>query len=301
MENSKRRRVEEILQECAPVLVCYSGGVDSSTLLAVATQVLQPEQYVAVLVDTPTLPRRTLEAALAQVEAMGVSAEVVRTGEFEREDFRANPVERCYLCKATWYAELAEFATRRGLKTILHGENADDDPNERPGARAAEEFGVVAPFREAGVTKREIRLWATELGLPCADAPASPCLATRIPHGMPITKELLGLVERGEEVLRSRGFRIVRVRIKETPRVNVEAATGCSGKSRKSGEPKVSIQSTLPTLSILPPANNALIQVSPEETPRLLAEWAAVREELLAVGFVRVEVDEHGYLGAGLL
>ena len=150
--------------------------------------------------------------ALAVARSLGARVEVIATQEFENEQYASNPPNRCYYCKAELFAKMNALARERGFSAIAYGENADDPAHLRPGSKAAAEFAVVAPLKEAGLTKAEVRELSRFYGLPTADAPAQPCLSSRIPHGTTVTREALGLIERGEETVRSLGFRVFRVR-----------------------------------------------------------------------------------------
>lgn len=208
---AKVRRLEEILRAHAPLLVAYSGGVDSTCLLAVAHRTLG-EGAVGVIADSPSLPRRALAEALAVAGELGVKVEVLRTQEFEDPRYTSNPSNRCYFCKAELFSKMEELARARAFAAIAYGENADDPAHLRPGSQAAAEFSVLAPLKQAGLAKAEVRELSRRLGLATSEAPAQPCLSSRIPHGTPVTREAIELVERGEEFVRSLGFQIFRVR-----------------------------------------------------------------------------------------
>ena len=197
-------QLEERLRAYARLVVAYSGGVDSTCLLAVARRTLG-DSVLGVIADSPSLPRRALADALAIARSLGAPVDVIATNEFDNELYTGNPPNRCYYCKAALFATMSGFARERGFFTLAYGENADDLAQERPGSKAAEEFAVVAPLKEAGLTKADVRELSRLYGLPTAEAPAQPCLASRIPHGTPVTREALGLIERGEEILRSLG------------------------------------------------------------------------------------------------
>ncbi len=203
--------LETVLRDNAPLVVAYSGGVDSACLLAVAGRVLG-DQVLGVIADSPSLPRAALADAVEVARGFGVEVEVVRTEEMDNPDYASNPLNRCYFCKAELFAKMDELARTRGFRAIAYGENADDQAAQRPGSLAAAEFAVIAPLRAAGLAKADVRALSRELGLPTADAPAQPCLSSRIPHGTPVTREALGFVERGEASVRALGFRIFRVR-----------------------------------------------------------------------------------------
>jgi uncharacterized protein len=248
------------LRENAPLIIAYSGGVDSACLLAEAHECLGP-QAIGVIADSPSLPRQTLAEALALAEKIGANVEVIRTEEFANPEYTANPVNRCYFCKAELFTKLDELAKMRGLRAIAYGENADDMRQVRPGRQAAAEFSVIAPLRDAGLTKAEIRAHSRELGLPTADAPAQPCLSSRIPHGTPVTTVALGMVERGEAAIRELGFRVFRVRHLAEP-----------------DQPA-----------------RARVLISPEEMPRVAAVASEIEARLRRAGYAQVEIDPAGY------
>lgn len=193
------------------VVVAYSGGVDSSLLLRVAHEVMG-ERARGVIGRSDSYARRELELAMAQARSFGAEVEVVTTGELADPNFRSNPANRCYHCKSELYRELTEVARRMGAEAILDGTIADDLADWRPGRMAAGEQGVRSPLAELGFRKEDVRSAAAHFGLASFDKPASPCLASRIPYGTEITRENLSMVERGEELLHSLGFRVVRVR-----------------------------------------------------------------------------------------
>jgi pyridinium-3,5-biscarboxylic acid mononucleotide sulfurtransferase len=263
--NSKRERLREILAEHAPLVIAYSGGVDSTLLLAEAHRVLGA-QALGVTADSPSLPRAALAEALAVAQSIGASVEVVKTLELENPDYAANPPNRCYFCKAELFQRLDGLARTRGYRAIAYGENLDDMQQERPGRVAATEFRVLAPLREAGLTKAEIRELSRELGLPTAEAPAQPCLSSRIPWGTPVTPDALSMVERGEEHLRALGFQIFRVR-----------------HLVENGQ-----------------APRAKVLVAPAELERAQTIVGEIERGLAAAGYAAVELDPAGYRGPSL-
>lgn len=220
---SWQERLDRLRDEIArypAVVVAYSGGVDSSLLLRVAHEVLGARAR-GVIGRSDSYAKKELELALEQARSFGAEVEIVSTGELADPAFRSNPANRCYHCKTELYRELTLVAARLGA-TILDGTIADDFGDWRPGRRAATEKGVRSPLAELGFTKADVRAAAAQYGLQSQDKPASPCLASRIPYGTEITRENLGQVERGEELLHSLGFAIVRVRhFGETARVEV--------------------------------------------------------------------------------
>jgi pyridinium-3,5-biscarboxylic acid mononucleotide sulfurtransferase len=192
------------------VVVAYSGGVDSSLLLAVAHEQLGA-RALGVIGVSDSYARRELELALAQAERIGARVETVRTGELADPAFAANDTDRCYHCKRELHTQLAEVAARRGGVTV-DGTIADDLHDWRPGRRAAAEHGVRSPLAELGFAKSDVRAAAGLLGLESAGKPASPCLASRIPYGTPVTRANLSQVERAEALLGALGFPELRVR-----------------------------------------------------------------------------------------
>ncbi|MCC6356176.1 MAG: ATP-dependent sacrificial sulfur transferase LarE [Verrucomicrobiae bacterium] len=209
--SDKVHRLDRVLAGYGRVMVAYSGGVDSAFLLERAHAVLGAH-CLGVIADSPSLARAELSAALELARRIGARVDVVRTHEFANPEYLANTPDRCYFCKAELFGVMERLAAERGFPVLAYGENADDMRQVRPGRRAAEEFEVVAPLRDVGLGKEEIRVASRAVGLPTAEKPASPCLSSRIPHGTPVTLEALGRVERGEAALRDMGFRVFRVR-----------------------------------------------------------------------------------------
>lgn len=205
------RKLESLLDSLPSVLVAYSGGVDSAVLLRAAAARLGP-RALGVIADSPSLPRDELRAAVDLAGAMGADLEVLPTSELDDPDYAANPVNRCFFCKRELFERMSGLARERGFAALAYGENADDPPGERPGSLAAARFQVRAPLKEAGLTKADVRALAKRWGLPVAEKPSSPCLSSRIPHGMAVTREALVRVEAGEKGVRSLGFKVFRLR-----------------------------------------------------------------------------------------
>jgi len=194
--------------------VAFSGGVDSSVLLALAARVLGPSNVVAILGVSPSLAADERVTAHAVAEQIGVRLLEVLTLEGERPEYRANGPDRCLHCKDELFTRIdASVVAEHGLDAVAYGENADDvRRDDRPGSVAAAAHGVLTPLATAGLTKADVREIARCFGLPCADKPAAPCLASRIPHFSPVIPRKLGEVERAEAALRRLGFPDLRVR-----------------------------------------------------------------------------------------
>jgi len=209
---AKHARLEGILRSLGRVVVAFSGGVDSSLLLKVAVDTLGTPNVLAVLGRSPSLPQDGWEWAQRVVGQLGAQLHVLDTNEFSDPHYLANPVDRCYYCKTSLYRQLGELCAARGFAGIVCGANADDAADFRPGARAGIERLVRAPLAEAGLTKPEVRELSRKLALPTWSRPASPCLASRVPYGEPVTPEKLRMIDAAETFLRELGVEECRVR-----------------------------------------------------------------------------------------
>jgi uncharacterized protein len=210
---AKGHRLREIIRELDRVAIAFSGGTDSSFLLAVCLDVLGPEHILALTADSPLTHRSDLEDARTLARQLGARHTVVAHDDLAIPEIVANPPDRCYHCKLSRFRALLAVARAEGFAMLVHGENADDAADYRPGSQAAQELCVRAPLREAGLSKADIRTLSRERGLPTWDKPANACLATRFPYGTPLTQEGLDRVEAAEEALRSAwGLRHIRVR-----------------------------------------------------------------------------------------
>jgi uncharacterized protein len=211
----KDRALRRTLQQVPSIIVAYSGGVDSAYLAYAATSVLG-SRAICITADSPSYPDRHRQLAIRLAREFGFQHEVIRTGELERPEYRANPANRCYYCKHELYTHLTAIARERGIEAIADGSNADDRGDYRPGRQAAREFGVRSPLDDAELTKAEIRELSRRAGLPTWNEPASACLSSRIPYFTEVTDEKLRMIERAESALRDLGFVICRVRHHDT-------------------------------------------------------------------------------------
>lgn len=204
-------QLKSLLRDCGRSLVAYSGGVDSALLAKLAHDALGADA-LAVIADSPSLPRREMQEALALGEQFGFPVRVIKTDEMADERYTSNPSNRCYFCKTELFEQLARIVTAEGWQTILYGENASDTGDHRPGAQAALNYHVRAPLKEVGLTKPEIRALSARLGMPTSEKAQMACLSSRIPYGEPVSVEALAMIEAAESVLRDAGFYEVRVR-----------------------------------------------------------------------------------------
>jgi uncharacterized protein len=208
---AKYAQLQALLRDMESVLVAYSGGVDSALLLKVAHDVLGTRAMGALAVSPAYAPEETGEA-MAVAEQMGIPVITLETHELEDERYVANDFNRCYFCKTELFTQLEPIAKKHNLRYIAYGVNKDDDGDFRPGQKAAREFNVRGPLKEAGMGKREIRAVARLLGVPVWDKPAMACFSSRIPYGSKVDVASLQMIYKAEKLLRDLGFHQLRVR-----------------------------------------------------------------------------------------
>jgi len=222
---SKQKALELCLKKNDTIAVAFSGGVDSTFLLAAAKKIFHDkDRLLAITAVSPIHPPNDIRGAVLFARENNIRHLIVQTPEMESAAFLKNPPDRCYVCKKIIFEKIFEAAEKNGIHAVAHGVNVDDGKDYRPGLKAAEEMNVLAPLLEAGLTKEDIRQLSKEMGLLTWDKPSSGCLATRIPYGDPITPQKLKMVEASEKVLADLGFRSCRVRnYGETAKIEVPA------------------------------------------------------------------------------
>jgi uncharacterized protein len=255
--DTKVAQLRDLLQEMQRVIVCFSGGVDSSYLLAESVETLGDGALALTAVSPSLAPEEGAEAK-GLAESLGARHLLIGTHEVDDPRYAANPFNRCYFCKTELYGVAVKEALNLGIPNILDGFNLDDRGDHRPGRQAAREHGVRSPLDELAFSKADIREAARQINLPVWDKPALACLSSRFPYGTQITPQRLSQVARSESVLRELGFRVFRVRYHDTV---------------------------------------ARIEVAPEELPRLLSSEIRdeITRRFRDTGFSFVSVDLQGY------
>ncbi len=253
----KLTHLKALLEEMGEVTVAYSGGVDSTFLLKVATDVLK-DKALGVLAVSPTFPSREYERAIEVAESFGASIRIIDTNELEDDNFVNNPVNRCYFCKSELFDSIAKMSEDQRFRNFVDGSNQDDLGDHRPGMKALKERDVRSPLQEAGLTKKEIRDLSKVFGLPTWDKDALACLSSRFPYGESISREKLRMVDEAENFLSDLGFRNIRAR-HQGKTVNIE--------------------------------------VDPEQTPQLLESHTRgiVEEYMTSIGYEIIQIDPEGY------
>jgi uncharacterized protein len=257
LARSKQNDLVQQLRDLDSLLVAFSGGVDSTFLLAVAQQTLG-EKVLAVTAISLVHPARETQRARNFAKKQGIRHTILDTEELTRPEFVLNSTERCYYCKKNLLGLLLEIARKENIKHVAHGANADDLKDFRPGLRAAREMGIMAPLVDVQLGKAEIRFLSKEMGLATWDKPAMACLASRIPYGDSITKKNLTMVADAEEFLARSGFKQFRVR--------------CHG--------------TLARIEVEPPEIEKIAEESVREN---------LAKRFRQIGFLHVAVDLEGY------
>lgn len=252
-----------LVQQFPSVLLGYSGGVDSALLAVVLRQELGRDRMLAAIGRSASYPDAQWQVARDVAARFDIPLVEIQTHELEDENYLANPTNRCFYCKTELWHQLLPLARARGLAVVCDGTNADDLREHRPGKAAGIAAGVRSPLAEAGLTKAEIRAASRELGLPTWDAPAAPCLSSRVQYGLSITPSRLKQVEQGEAYLRRLGI-IGDLRVRHL-------------------------------------GGAARIEVEPTWIPWLEARREAVSAHLSGLGFAQVEIDPRGYRRGSLL
>ncbi|TFG47704.1 MAG: ATP-dependent sacrificial sulfur transferase LarE [Gemmatimonadales bacterium] len=256
-------RLESYLGALSGAVLGYSGGVDSAVLAVVGARVLGPSRFVAVIGRSASYPEVQWRTAVDLAARFQVPLLEVHTSELADPDYIANPLNRCFFCKSELWRVLGAVAADRGFELLLDGTNADDLTEHRPGAAAGAARRVHSPFVELGWTKADVRDAALQLGLPTWDAPAAPCLSSRIQYGLPVTAERLRQVEHAEAVIRECGV-VGDLRVRHL-------------------------------------GDRARVEVLATERPLVEARWVEVADRLRALGFADAELDARGYRRGSLL
>ncbi|HIR13429.1 MAG TPA: ATP-dependent sacrificial sulfur transferase LarE [Candidatus Choladousia intestinavium] len=194
--------------------IAYSGGVDSTLLLKAAVDAAKKTGHsvLALIAETQFHPHTDTESARERAAALGADCDVLIIDEFQDPSLMNNPVDRCYLCKKLLFQEILDTAASKGYTAVFDGTNKDDERQYRPGKRALKELHIKSPLLELGLTKQQVRGLSAALGLPTATSPSMPCMATRLPYGETLNRDLLARIYQGETLLRSLGFYNVRLR-----------------------------------------------------------------------------------------
>ncbi len=211
MNNKKNDKLKKIIKNSGSMIIAFSGGVDSSFLLKSAVKILG-ENVIAVTAKSPLYPKNELKDAKKITKDLNCRYIIIDYNQLRKEDFKNNPIDRCYICKKELFSRLIQIKNKYKFNIIADGTNYDDLKTYRPGLKALKELGIRSPLASAGLTKKEIREYSRLLELPNWNKPAQACLASRFPYGEKITKLKLKRIERAEDYLYSLGFKQKRVR-----------------------------------------------------------------------------------------
>ncbi|MFL5402704.1 MAG: ATP-dependent sacrificial sulfur transferase LarE [Gemmatimonadales bacterium] len=257
------QQLRDHLARLGSVVLGYSGGVDSALLAVVGSRALGADRFLAVTGRSASYPEVQYRSAIELARQFDVPLLEIDTHELEDPRYLSNSTDRCYFCKSELWTRLHDVARERGFDAVIDGTNADDLGEHRPGLRASREQRVRSPLAELGWTKADVRNAARVLGLPAWDAPAAPCLSSRVRYGLEITSERLRQVEEAESFLRSIGV------------------TG--------------------DLRVRHHGSRARVEVGPDQMDRLRAQWSSIDAAFSGLGFDQVELDPAGYRRGGLL
>ena len=254
----KTEKIKSLILRMDSTLVAFSGGVDSTLVLALAYEVLG-EKVLGVTAQSASVPNREMKASRQLAKEIGSKHLIIKTEEMSNPEYQANPTNRCYHCKTELYSSLKKVAKREKISHILNGTNTDDLGDYRPGLDSAREQGVRSPLVEAEFNKQDVRNLSRVMGLSIWNKPAMACLSSRIPYGQSVTPEKLSRVEQAEDLLLSLGFKQVRVRHLGT---------------------------------------QACIEIDKNEIPRYQSDESiqkSVQKKLMVLGFSSVVLDPEGY------
>ena len=207
----KQLHLESIILKLDSALIAFSGGIDSTLVLAVANKLINGK-VLAITAESDSVSKRELYAAQQLAQKLGIQHQIIRTEEMSSPNYVNNPENRCYYCKSELYTKLAKVASQHKITKILNGTNADDLGDHRPGIKAAKEAGIISPLVESRINKQDVRDLARDMGLPNWGKPALACLSSRIPYGQPVTPKKLSMIEEAENVFLREGFQQIRVR-----------------------------------------------------------------------------------------